>query len=121
MISSATSTNTKTKTVTECPKEESLKKPGNSEFRFSDVETITNNFSRPIGKGGFGQVFRGTLEDGTQVAVKVRSESSMQGAKALRAEVRLINPSSMVLQYEPEVLSLLSDTKIFLKNCRRIS
>ena len=95
MVSSAITV----ETVTECPKEGSLK-PGNPEFSFSDVAIITNNFSRPIGRGGFGQVYLGTLADDTQVAVKVRSESSLQGPKALRAEVRQINPSSMVLQYE---------------------
>ncbi|RVX17065.1 putative leucine-rich repeat receptor-like protein kinase [Vitis vinifera] len=63
---------------------------GNSEFTFSDVASITNNFSRTIGRGGFGQVYLGTLADGTQVAVKMRSESSMQGPKALRAEVKLL-------------------------------
>ena len=94
MISLATTI----ETVTERPKEGSLKS-GNSEFTFSDVASITNNFSRTIGRGGFGQVYLGTLADGTQVAVKMRSESSMQGPKALRAEVRQINPS-MVLEYE---------------------
>ncbi|RVW51923.1 putative leucine-rich repeat receptor-like protein kinase [Vitis vinifera] len=76
-------------TVSERPKEGSLKS-GNSEFTFSDVASITNNFSRTIGRGGFGQVYLGTLADGTQVAVKMRSESSMQGPKALRAEVKLL-------------------------------
>ncbi|XP_034696049.1 putative leucine-rich repeat receptor-like serine/threonine-protein kinase At2g19230 isoform X2 [Vitis riparia] len=76
-------------TVTERPKEGSLKS-GNSEFTFSDVASITNNFSRTIGRGGFGQVYLGTLADGTQVAVKVRSESSIQGPKALRAEAKLL-------------------------------
>ncbi|XP_034696319.1 senescence-induced receptor-like serine/threonine-protein kinase isoform X2 [Vitis riparia] len=76
-------------TVTERPKEGSLKS-GNSEFTFSDVASITNNFSRTIGRGGFGQVYLGTLADGTQVAVKVHSESSIQGPKALRAEAKLL-------------------------------
>lgn len=79
-------------TVTERPKDGSLK-PVNSEYSFSDVATITNNFSRSIGRGGFGYVYLGTLADGSEVAVKVRSQSSMQGSKALRAEVRQINPS----------------------------
>ncbi|KAL6335713.1 hypothetical protein AAG906_039476 [Vitis piasezkii] len=76
-------------TITERPKEGSLKS-GNSEFTFSDVASITNNFSRTIGRGGFGQVYLGTLADGTQVAVKMRSESSMQGPKALQAEAKLL-------------------------------
>ena len=84
-------------TVTKCPRKGSMKQ-GNCEFTYSEVVDITNNFSRTIGRGGFGQVFLGTLAEGTQVAVKVRSESSIQGPKALQAEVRQINPS-VVLQY----------------------
>ncbi|KAJ9692197.1 hypothetical protein PVL29_011326 [Vitis rotundifolia] len=80
---------TSTEMVSARPKEGSLKS-GNSEFTFSDVASITNNFSRTIGRGGFGQVYLGTLADGTQVAVKMRSESSMQGPKALRAEAKLL-------------------------------
>ncbi|XP_034696054.1 putative leucine-rich repeat receptor-like serine/threonine-protein kinase At2g19230 [Vitis riparia] len=69
---------------------ETKEKSGNSEFTYSEVVSITNNFSQTIGRGGFGQVFLGTLVDGTQVAVKVRSESSIQEAKALQAEVKLL-------------------------------
>ncbi|XP_034696323.1 senescence-induced receptor-like serine/threonine-protein kinase [Vitis riparia] len=76
-------------TVSERPKEGSLKS-GNSEFTFSDVATITNYFSRTIGRGGFGQVYLGTLTDGTQVAVKMRSQSSIQSPKALQAEAKLL-------------------------------
>ncbi|RVW51950.1 putative leucine-rich repeat receptor-like serine/threonine-protein kinase [Vitis vinifera] len=69
---------------------ETKEKSGNSEFTYSEVVSITNNFSQTIGRGGFGQVFLGTLADGTQVAVKVHSESSIQEAKALQAEVKLL-------------------------------
>ncbi|KAJ9692200.1 hypothetical protein PVL29_011329 [Vitis rotundifolia] len=69
---------------------ETKEKSGNSEFTYSEVVSITNNFSLTIGRGGFGQVYLGTLADGTQVAVKVRSESSIQEAKALQAEVKLL-------------------------------
>ncbi|XP_034695191.1 senescence-induced receptor-like serine/threonine-protein kinase [Vitis riparia] len=76
-------------TVSERPKDGSLKS-GNSEFTFSDVATITNYFSRTIGRGGFGQVYLGTLTDGTQAAVKMRSQSSIQSPKALQAEAKLL-------------------------------
>ena len=72
-----------------------IEKSGNSEFTYSEVVSITNNFSQTIGRGGFGQVFLGTLVDGTQAAVKARSESSIQEAKALQAEVRQSNIPSM--------------------------
>ncbi|XP_034696454.1 senescence-induced receptor-like serine/threonine-protein kinase [Vitis riparia] len=76
-------------TVTEWAKEGPLKS-GNSEFTFSDVASMTNNFSQTIGRGGFGQVYLGILADGTEVAVKMHSESSIQGPKALRAEAKLL-------------------------------
>ncbi|XP_034696322.1 senescence-induced receptor-like serine/threonine-protein kinase [Vitis riparia] len=76
-------------TVTERPKEGPLKS-GNFEFTYSEVVGITDNFNRPIGRGGFGEVYLGTLADDTQVAVKVHSPSSNQGPKAFRAEAKLL-------------------------------
>ncbi|KAJ9692195.1 hypothetical protein PVL29_011324 [Vitis rotundifolia] len=70
-------------------KEGSLKS-GNSEFTYSELVAITRNFSSIIGQGGFGNVHLGTLADGTQVAVKLRSQSSMQGSKEFRAEAKLL-------------------------------
>lgn len=63
-------------------------KSGNSEFTYSELAMITHNFSSTIGHGGFGNVHLGTLGDGTHVAVKLRSQFSMQGHKEFRAEVR---------------------------------
>ena len=63
-------------------------KSGNSEFTYSELVTITHNFSSTIGQGGFGNVHLGTLVDGTQVTVKLRSQSSMQGPREFQAEVR---------------------------------
>jgi predicted Ser/Thr protein kinase len=51
---------------------------------------ITNNFQQVLGKGGFGYVYNGFLENGIQVAVKLRSHSSNQGVKEFLAEVILI-------------------------------
>lgn len=48
--------------------------------------TITNNFEKIIGRGGFGTVYHGYLND-TQVAVKMLSETSAQGYKEFQAEV----------------------------------
>ncbi|XP_074560497.1 putative leucine-rich repeat receptor-like protein kinase At2g19210 [Curcuma longa] len=59
----------------------------NREFTYSELERITNNFKNIIGKGAFGTVYHGLLEDGTQVAVKLRSQSSSQGTKEFLAEV----------------------------------
>ncbi|KAJ9692205.1 hypothetical protein PVL29_011330 [Vitis rotundifolia] len=65
-------------------------KSGNSEFTYSELVTITRNFSSTIGQGGFGNVHLGTLVDGTQVAVKLRSQSSMQGPREFQAEAKLL-------------------------------
>ncbi|KAG2618002.1 hypothetical protein PVAP13_3NG258127 [Panicum virgatum] len=53
----------------------------NRRFTYKELESITDNFKRVLGRGGFGSVYDGFLEDGTQVAVKLRSESSNQGVR----------------------------------------
>lgn len=53
--------------------------PDNREFTYEELVKITNNFSVCIGEGGFGHVFHGQLEDGNQVAVKMRSPTSAIG------------------------------------------
>nr|CAB3460917.1 unnamed protein product [Digitaria exilis] len=58
----------------------------NRRFTYKELETITNNFQRVLGRGGFGSVYDGLLEDGTQVAVKLRSESSNQGVREFLTE-----------------------------------
>ncbi|KAJ4829904.1 hypothetical protein Tsubulata_025133, partial [Turnera subulata] len=55
------------------------------QFTYSEVLSVTNNFEHIIGKGGFGIVYHGFL-DGTQVAVKMLSQSSAQGYKEFQAE-----------------------------------
>ncbi|OEL13015.1 Receptor-like protein kinase [Dichanthelium oligosanthes] len=62
----------------------------NRRFTYKELETITNNFQRVLGRGGFGKVYDGFLEDGTQVAVKLRSESSNQGAKEFISEAQIL-------------------------------
>ncbi|KAE8816339.1 putative LRR receptor-like serine/threonine-protein kinase [Hordeum vulgare] len=62
----------------------------NHQFTYSDLEAITNGFQRVIGRGGFGKVYHGSLEDGTQVAVKLLSESSDQSEKEFLAEAQTL-------------------------------
>ncbi|XP_040369901.1 probable LRR receptor-like serine/threonine-protein kinase At1g51880 isoform X2 [Rosa chinensis] len=59
------------------------------QFTYSEVLTITNNFQTILGKGGFGPVYHGYVDD-TQVAVKVLSPSSVQGYQQFQAEVKLL-------------------------------
>ena len=59
------------------------------QFTYSEVLQITNNFQRILGRGGFGTVYHGYLND-TEVAVKMLSPSSVQGYKEFQAEVHII-------------------------------
>ena len=69
----------------------SLRRFESRQFTYKELEMITNNFQQVLGQGGFGYVYHGLLEDGTQVAVKLRSHSSNQGAKEFLAEVRFLS------------------------------
>ncbi|CAH1427665.1 unnamed protein product [Lactuca virosa] len=53
----------------------------------------TNNFSpnNKLGEGGFGPVYKGVLEDGSEVAVKRLSSTSKQGLDEFKNEVGCIN------------------------------
>ncbi|XP_019056626.1 PREDICTED: leucine-rich repeat receptor-like serine/threonine-protein kinase At2g14510 [Tarenaya hassleriana] len=62
----------------------------NRRFTYSEVTSMTNNFERVLGKGGFGVVNHGFLNDSEQVAVKVLSQTSAQGYKQFKAEVELL-------------------------------
>ncbi|EFJ22522.1 hypothetical protein SELMODRAFT_35175, partial [Selaginella moellendorffii] len=58
-------------------------------FTLSDLERITDNFSKVLGTGGFGGVYEGVLPDGRKVAVK-KLESTGQGKKQFYAEVAIL-------------------------------
>ncbi|KAF8017584.1 hypothetical protein BT93_H2692 [Corymbia citriodora subsp. variegata] len=62
----------------------------NRTFEYREVSKITGNFGQVIGKGGFGKVYLGTLDNGTMVAVKMLSKSSEQGYKEFQAEAQLL-------------------------------
>ncbi|CAH1422736.1 unnamed protein product [Lactuca virosa] len=55
------------------------------QYTYSELQSITDNFKVFIGKGGFGTVYHGSIDD-TEVAVKMLSESSLQGDKEFQAE-----------------------------------
>ncbi|KAM3257045.1 hypothetical protein ACQJBY_049417 [Aegilops geniculata] len=64
-----------------------LKNTENRQFTYMELQKFTNKFERFIGQGGFGLVYYGRLEDNSEVAVKMRSESSSHGLDEFLAEV----------------------------------
>ncbi|KAF0903892.1 hypothetical protein E2562_029975 [Oryza meyeriana var. granulata] len=58
-------------------------------FRYRFQQYVTKNFSERLGKGSFGSVCKGSLPDGTLIAVK-KLDSVSQGDKQFRAEVSTI-------------------------------
>ncbi|PQP92354.1 senescence-induced receptor-like serine/threonine-protein kinase [Prunus yedoensis var. nudiflora] len=63
--------------------------PSQRQFTYSEVLKITDNFKRIVGRGGFGTVYHGCIDD-TQVAVKMLSPSSLQGYQEFHSEVNLL-------------------------------
>ncbi|KAK8988731.1 hypothetical protein V6N11_030109 [Hibiscus sabdariffa] len=62
-------------------------------FTLNDIERATNSFddSRVIGEGGFGIVYRGSLDDGAAVAVKVLKREDHHGGQEFLAEVEMLS------------------------------
>lgn len=60
---------------------------------FAAIQEATNNFDESwvIGIGGFGKVYKGTLGDGTKVAVKRGNPRSQQGLNEFLTEIELLS------------------------------
>ncbi|XP_021749773.1 LOW QUALITY PROTEIN: probable LRR receptor-like serine/threonine-protein kinase At4g29180 [Chenopodium quinoa] len=58
-------------------------------FSNSELTSITKNRRRELGKGGFGVVYYGRLNDGTEVAVKILSQS-IHASDQFTTEVELL-------------------------------
>ncbi|KAL3522576.1 hypothetical protein ACH5RR_015410 [Cinchona calisaya] len=62
-------------------------------FAYKQIKAATDNFSamNKIGEGGFGAVYKGTLLDGTLIAVKQLSPKSKQGNREFVNEIGMIS------------------------------
>ncbi|XP_019196516.1 PREDICTED: probable LRR receptor-like serine/threonine-protein kinase At1g56140 [Ipomoea nil] len=62
-------------------------------FSYADLKAGTSDFSpsNKLGEGGFGPVYKGTLDDGRNVAVKQLSVASHQGKSQFVAEIATIS------------------------------
>lgn len=60
---------------------------------FKELEAATNSFSSTaeIGQGGYGKVYKGTLAEGTIVAIKRAQQGSLQGEKEFYTEIELLS------------------------------
>ncbi|KAJ0264792.1 putative cysteine-rich receptor-like protein kinase 31 [Hirschfeldia incana] len=72
--------------------DDDMTSPQSLQFDFATIEAATDGFSRnnKLGQGGFGEVYKGTLLDGTEVAVKRLSRNSGQGTQEFKNEVVIV-------------------------------
>ncbi|XP_009593783.1 probable serine/threonine-protein kinase PBL7 [Nicotiana tomentosiformis] len=61
-------------------------------FTFKQLHSATGGFgkSNVIGHGAFGSVYRGVLQDGRKVAVKLMDQAGKQGEEEFKVEVELL-------------------------------
>ncbi|KAM7275651.1 hypothetical protein ACFE04_017517 [Oxalis oulophora] len=61
-------------------------------FSFKQLHSATGGFSKSnvVGHGGFGSVYRGVLNDGRKVAIKLMDQGGRQGEDEFKMEVELL-------------------------------
>ncbi|XP_062206571.1 LEAF RUST 10 DISEASE-RESISTANCE LOCUS RECEPTOR-LIKE PROTEIN KINASE-like 2.4 [Phragmites australis] len=64
-------------------------------YTYAEVKRMTKSFSVKLGQGGFGDVYRGNLSDGRQVAVKMLKDTKGDGEEFMN-EVASISRTSHV-------------------------
>ncbi|CAD6251868.1 unnamed protein product [Miscanthus lutarioriparius] len=74
----------------------------NREFSYRELKHITNNFNLEIGKGGFGAVFLGYLENGKPVAAQHLTRIHHKNLVSLIGYCKDKNHFALVYEYMPE-------------------
>ncbi|KAG2667473.1 hypothetical protein I3760_15G116900 [Carya illinoinensis] len=62
-------------------------------YSYSDIKKMTNFFRDQLGQGGYGCVYKGKLQDGSFVAVKVLKESKGDGEEFINEVTSIIRTS----------------------------
>lgn len=59
----------------------------------AEVEKATEKFSlkKVLGEGGFGRVYHGVMDDGTEIAVKLLTRGNQNGGREFIAEVEMLS------------------------------
>lgn len=62
-------------------------------FSLAELQKVTEKFSprNVLGEGGFGRVYHGIMEDGTEVAVKLLTSDTQNGEREFIAEIELLS------------------------------
>ncbi|GKE01406.1 kinase RLK-Pelle-CrRLK1L-1 family protein, partial [Tanacetum coccineum] len=96
-------------------------------FSLAEIQLATNNFDPEtiIGKGGFGKVYKGFIDDGgtkTTVAIKRLDCLSRQGASEFWAEVKMLSRvrhgvKNRIIHRDVKSLNILLDENMAAKVC----
>ncbi|KAL2630000.1 hypothetical protein R1flu_014686 [Riccia fluitans] len=79
--------------MSKTPARSMIKITGVEAYTYKDMEKATDGFSEAnqVGRGGYGKVFRGRLEDGLVVAIKVAEEAALQRNTEFYNEIELLS------------------------------
>ncbi|KAH7528657.1 hypothetical protein FEM48_Zijuj05G0095400 [Ziziphus jujuba var. spinosa] len=84
-------------------------------YKFFQIKKMTNNNSHEVGRGAFGVVCKGKLQDGSDVVVKILTEPKENGDKE-NSDVFINEVASISKTAHVNVIKLL---ELCLQRCRR--
>lgn len=75
------------------PSDEMKMHRGSKGLTYSEIQTATDNFSSDnlLGEDGYGLVYKGELEDGQLIAVKVQNEANTRGSSELHSQLCVLS------------------------------